>query len=52
LPPLDAALLRLGRVTLELLHPGLAERAASKLDEDEEGRVAADVNRLAGMLAR
>jgi hypothetical protein len=52
LTPLDSALLRLGRAVLRLLHPSLARRAAEKLDEDEEDRVAADVDRLAGMLAR
>jgi len=50
--PLDAALQRLGRVTLEILKPSLAERAADPgMDGDEERRVAADVERLAGMLA-
>ena len=49
--PLDAALLHLGRVTLGLLSPSLAERAGSP-DEDEALRAAADVDRLAGMLAR
>lgn len=52
--PLDAALLRLGMVTLEVLHPSLAERVTPELGEDKEeaGRVAADIDRLAGMLAR
>jgi hypothetical protein len=46
-------MLRLGRVTLEVLKPSLAERAASPdLDEAEAVRVAEDVDRLAGMLAR
>ena len=30
----------------------MARRAAEKLDEDEEGRIAEDVDRLAGMLAK
>ena len=48
MPPLDAALLRLGLVTLELLHPSLAERVTPdlELDKDEAGRVAADVDRV------
>jgi len=52
LTPLDSALLRLGRVTLSLLHPRLSERAAAKLGEDEEDWVAADVGRLADLLTR
>jgi len=52
LPPIDAALLRLGRAVLGLLCPSLARRAASAADEDEAKRVAEDVDRLAGMLAR
>jgi len=54
MPALDAALLRLGLVTLELLHPALAERITPELHEDKDaaGRVAADVERLADMLAR
>ena len=54
MPPLDAALLRVGLVTLELLHPALAGRITPELldDKDAAGRVAADVERLADMLAR
>lgn len=50
--PLDAAFGRLGRAVVALLHPSLADRAASARDSDEEGRVAAEVDRLALMLAR
>lgn len=51
--PLEAALLRLGLVTLEFLHPALAERVTPALDgdKDEAARVAADVERLADLLA-
>lgn len=50
MPPLDAALARLGRAVLGLLHPGLARRAAGIVDDDEEKRVAEEVDRLADLL--
>ena len=52
MPPLDAALARLGHATLSVLSPYLAAQAVAKLDEETEDRVAAEVDRLAGMLAR
>jgi hypothetical protein len=51
LTPLDSALIRLGRAVLRLLHPRLAERAATA-DEDEGKRVAEEVDRLADLLTR
>jgi hypothetical protein len=39
-------------VVLRLLCPSLARRAATAADEDEEKRIAEDVERLADMLAR
>lgn len=56
--PLDAAMLRLARVVLVLLKPSLAERARRVSEEPgeaeagEELRVAEEVGRLAGMLAK
>lgn len=49
---LDAAFQRLGRVTTVLLAPRLAAEAAMDLDEEGEARVAADVDRLAVLLAK
>jgi hypothetical protein len=51
-PVLDAALQRLGRATLTVLSPALAAQSSAALDEEAERRVAAEVDRLAGMLAR
>lgn len=56
--PIDAALARLGRAALLLLSPSLAERARRAtetpgvLEDGEAERVADEVDRLAGMLAK
>ena len=52
MPPLDAALARLGYAALTVLSPCLAAQAAAKPDEETGGRVAAEVDRLAELLAR